>query len=51
MEEAADRPAGRAVDERELDLEHRATGKSIGGFLHRARQLRDFTRVYRQKRR
>ena len=43
--------AGLAVREIELDLVHRATGKSIGGFLHRARQLRDFTRVYRLKRR
>ena len=43
--------AGLAVCEIELDLEHRATGRSIGGFLHRARQLRDFTRVYRLKRR
>ncbi len=43
--------AGLGVREIELDLEHRATGKSIGGFLHRGRQLRDFTRVYRIKRR
>ena len=42
--------AGLAVREIELDLEHRATGKSFGGFLHRGRQLRDFTRVYRLKR-
>ena len=42
--------AGYRVCEMELDLEHRATGKSIGGFLHRARQLRDFTRVYWLKR-
>lgn len=43
--------AGLAVDEIELDLEHRATGKSLGGFRHRARQLRDFRRAYRVKRR
>jgi glycosyltransferase involved in cell wall biosynthesis len=43
--------AGLTVREIELDLEHRATGRSIGGFLHRARQLRDFTRVYGLKRR
>jgi glycosyltransferase involved in cell wall biosynthesis len=43
--------AGLEVREIELDLEHRATGKSIGGFVHRARQLRDFTRVYRARRR
>jgi hypothetical protein len=42
--------AGLAVREIELDLAHRATGKSLGGFLHRARQLRDFRRVYRDKR-
>jgi glycosyltransferase involved in cell wall biosynthesis len=42
--------AGLTVREIELDLEHRATGRSFGGFLHRARQLRDFTRVYRLKR-
>jgi glycosyltransferase involved in cell wall biosynthesis len=43
--------AGLRVRELELDLEHRATGKSLGGFVHRGRQLRDFTRVYRLKRR
>jgi glycosyltransferase involved in cell wall biosynthesis len=42
--------AGLEIREIELDLEHRATGKTIGGFVHRARQLRDFTRVYRLKR-
>ena len=33
--------AGLAVEERELPLEHRATGRDLGGFLHRGRQLRD----------
>jgi Glycosyl transferase family 2 len=33
--------AGLAVRERELPLRHRATGRDAGGFLHRARQLRD----------
>jgi hypothetical protein len=33
--------AGLAVVERELDLEHRATGRDLRGFLHRGRQLRD----------
>jgi hypothetical protein len=33
--------AGLAVDERELDLEHRATGRDLRGFFHRGRQLRD----------
>ncbi len=42
--------AGLAVREIELDLEHRATGKTFGGFVHRGRQLRDFTRVYAAKR-
>jgi len=38
--------AGYRVREYELDLEHRATGRSIRGFVHRARQLRDFLRVF-----
>jgi len=38
--------AGFRLREYELDLEHRATGKDFRGFLHRARQLRDFARVY-----
>jgi glycosyltransferase involved in cell wall biosynthesis len=42
--------AGRRVREVELDLEHRATGRSLGGFAHRGRQLRDFVRVYRDRR-
>jgi glycosyltransferase involved in cell wall biosynthesis len=43
--------AGYALREYELDLEHRATGRNLGGFLHRAGQLRDFARVYRSRRR
>lgn len=39
--------AGLRVDEIELDLAHRATGRTFAGFKHRARQLRDFVRVYR----
>ncbi|MBI5310487.1 MAG: glycosyltransferase [Actinobacteria bacterium] len=39
--------AGLRVEEVELDLAHRATGKSLAGFIHRGRQLRDFVRVYR----
>ncbi len=35
------------VREVELDLAHRATGRTLGGFIHRARQLRDFRRTYR----
>jgi len=42
--------AGYRVGEYELDLSHRATGRSLAGFIHRARQLLDFARVYRQKR-
>jgi glycosyltransferase involved in cell wall biosynthesis len=38
--------AGYTVCEIELDLEHRATGRTLGGFIHRARQLRDFTKVW-----
>jgi hypothetical protein len=34
--------AGFEVIELELELEHRATGRTLGGFVHRARQLRDF---------
>ena len=33
--------AGLDVVELELDLEHRATGRDVRGFLHRGRQLRD----------
>jgi glycosyltransferase involved in cell wall biosynthesis len=38
--------AGFEVSEVELDLEHRATGRSVAGFRHRGRQLLDFLRVY-----
>ena len=38
--------AGYLLREYELDLEHRATGRDVSGFLHRAGQLRDFTRVF-----
>ncbi|MET0306221.1 MAG: glycosyltransferase [Solirubrobacterales bacterium] len=38
--------AGYRLREYELDLSHRATGRSFSGFAHRARQLADFTRVY-----
>ena len=43
--------AGYRVTEVELDLEHRATGRTLGGFVHRGRQLRDFTRVWWSRRR
>ena len=37
--------AGYSVREYELDLDHRATGRDLDGFLHRGGQLRDFLRV------
>jgi glycosyltransferase involved in cell wall biosynthesis len=42
--------AGYRLREYELDLEHRATGRSASGFAHRARQLADFGRVYFSRR-
>jgi hypothetical protein len=42
--------AGFGIAEIELDLEHRATGRDWRGFAHRARQLKDFVRVYRERR-
>ena len=41
---------GHRVCEVELDLEHRATGRTLGGFLHRFRQLLSFVRVYVSRR-
>lgn len=38
--------AGSRVIEVEVDLEHRATGRSLAGFLHRFRQLLDFFAVW-----
>jgi len=38
--------AGYRVREVELDLEHRATGRTLRGFAHRGRQLLDFARVW-----
>lgn len=43
--------AGHRLREYELDLEHRATGRNLAGFAHRARQLRDFLGVYVSRRR
>jgi hypothetical protein len=34
------------LGEYEVDLEHRATGRDLAGFLHRGGQLRDFVRVF-----
>jgi hypothetical protein len=42
--------AGLSVVEVELDLEHRATGRTAAGFAHRGRQLADITRVYVSRR-
>ena len=42
--------AGYRVCEVELDLEHRATGRTLGGFVHRGRQLRDFRRAWWSRR-
>ena len=41
--------AGYQVSEYELDLEHRSTGRSFAGFLHRGRQLADFVAAYRAR--
>jgi glycosyltransferase involved in cell wall biosynthesis len=38
--------AGHRVSEIELDLSHRATGRTFAGFAHRGRQLVDFVLVY-----
>jgi glycosyltransferase involved in cell wall biosynthesis len=42
--------AGYRLREHELDLAHRATGRSLAGFAHRARQLADFARAYAARR-
>jgi glycosyltransferase involved in cell wall biosynthesis len=42
--------AGYRLRELDLDLSHRATGHSLAGFVHRARQLIDFAHVYRARR-
>jgi glycosyltransferase involved in cell wall biosynthesis len=42
--------AGYRLVEVELDLEHRASGRSFAGFIHRGRQLVDFLRVYLERR-
>lgn len=38
--------AGYRLGEYEIDLAHKATGRSLGGFVHRFRQLLDFFRVW-----
>jgi glycosyltransferase involved in cell wall biosynthesis len=42
--------AGFRLVEVELPLEHRATGRTAAGFLHRSRQLVSFARVYVSRR-
>jgi glycosyltransferase involved in cell wall biosynthesis len=41
--------AGYRVEEYELELSHRATGRSFRGFLHRGKQLADFVGAYRAR--
>jgi glycosyltransferase involved in cell wall biosynthesis len=42
--------AGFRLVEVELELEHRATGRTAAGFVHRFRQLMDIVRVYAARR-
>jgi hypothetical protein len=42
--------AGYRLGEYELELEHRASGRSLAGFRHRGAQLRDFIRAYLARR-
>jgi len=42
--------AGQRLREYELDLSHRASGRSLAGFLHRGAQLLDFLRVFVSRR-
>jgi len=42
--------AGYRLGEYELELAHRATGRTLGGFVHRFRQMVDFARVYISRR-
>jgi len=42
--------AGYRVHGVDLDLEHRATRRTLAGFVHRGRQLVDFVRVYLERR-
>jgi hypothetical protein len=41
--------AGFRIEEIELPLRHRATRRTLGGFLHRARQLRDIRSASRAR--
>ena len=42
--------AGHRIAEIELELSHRATGRTFAGFLHRGRQLIDFVGVFLDRR-
>lgn len=42
--------AGFRLREYELDLQHRASGRTVAGFMHRGRQLWDFLGAYRERR-
>jgi hypothetical protein len=42
--------AGFRIEEVQLDLAHRATGRTWRGFVHRGRQLVDFVAVYLSRR-
>ena len=42
--------AGMRIEEVQLDLAHRATGRTWRGFAHRGRQLADFVAVYLSRR-
>jgi glycosyltransferase involved in cell wall biosynthesis len=42
--------AGHRLREYELDLEHRASGRTLGGLAHRGRQLLDIGRAYFSRR-
>jgi hypothetical protein len=41
---------GHRLIEVELDLEHRASGRTLAGFAHRGSQLADIVRVYARRR-
>src|SRR5262245_39209018 len=41
--------AGIRIEEMDLPLAHRVTGRTPAGFLHRARQLRDIRRAARER--
>ena len=41
--------AGYRLEEIELPLTHRTTGRTPAGFIHRARQLRDIRRAVRSR--